>query len=31
LRLKLLVLTIHADYTLQKYSTLTMGLGLSIR
>ncbi len=31
LRLKLLVLTIHADYTLQKYSTLTVGLGLSVR
>ncbi|MCE2731883.1 MAG: DUF6588 family protein [Chryseotalea sp.] len=31
LRLKLLILTIHADYTLQKYSTLTAGVGLSIR
>lgn len=31
LRLKLLILTIHADYTLQKYSTLTVGLGLSVR
>lgn len=30
-RLKLLVLTIHADYTAQKYSSFTMGLGLSIR
>jgi hypothetical protein len=31
LRLKLLILTIHADYTLQKYSTLTVGVGLSVR
>ncbi len=31
LRVKLLILTIHADYTLQKYSTLTVGLGLSVR
>ena len=30
-RLKLLVLTIHADYTIQKYSTFTMGLGISVR
>jgi hypothetical protein len=31
LRLKLLIFTFHADYTLQKYSTLTAGFGLSIR
>ena len=31
LRIKLLILTIHADYTLQKYRTFTAGLGLSIR
>lgn len=31
LRLKLLILTIHADYTLQKYNTLTVGVGLSVR
>lgn len=30
-QLKLLVLTIHADYTLQKYNTFTAGLGISIR
>lgn len=30
-RLKLLILTIHADYTVQKYSCLTAGVGLSIR
>lgn len=31
MRLKLLIFTFHADYTLQKYSTLTAGVGLSIR
>jgi hypothetical protein len=30
-RLKLAVLTIHADYTLQKYNCLTVGLGISVR
>lgn len=30
-RLKLAILTLHADYTLQKYSALTAGVGLSIR
>jgi hypothetical protein len=30
-RVKLLILTIHADYTLQKYNTFTAGIGLSIR
>lgn len=30
-RLKLAVLTIHADYTIQKYKCLTVGLGLSVR
>ncbi|MBV6644366.1 MAG: hypothetical protein KI790_02895 [Cyclobacteriaceae bacterium] len=30
-RLKLLILTLHAEYALQKYNTLTVGLGLSIR
>lgn len=31
LRVKLAILTIHADYTLAKYSMLTAGIGLSIR
>lgn len=31
LRLKLLILTFHMDYTFQKYSTVTGGIGLSIR
>lgn len=31
MRLKLLILTIHADYAIQKYNTLTMGVGLSVR
>lgn len=31
MRLKLLILTIHADYTVQKYNTFTAGVGLSIR
>lgn len=30
-RVKLLVLTIHADYTVQEYNTLTAGIGVSIR
>lgn len=30
-RLKLAILTLHADYTLQKYNALTAGIGLSIR
>ncbi|MEP5612595.1 MAG: DUF6588 family protein [Cyclobacteriaceae bacterium] len=30
-RLKLLILTLHADYAIQKYSTLTTGIGISIR
>lgn len=30
-RLKLAVLTIHADYTIQKYKCLTVGLGISVR
>lgn len=31
LRLKLLIFTFHADYTVQKYSTFTAGFGLSVR
>ncbi|MEO1051680.1 MAG: DUF6588 family protein [Bacteroidota bacterium] len=31
LRLKLAILTIHGDYTLQEYNTLTVGIGLSVR
>jgi hypothetical protein len=31
LRLKLAVLTLHGDYTLQKYKTLTVGIGIAIR
>lgn len=31
LRLKLLIFTFHAEYALQKYNTLTAGVGLSIR
>lgn len=31
MRLKLLILTIHADYAIQKYNTFTAGIGLSIR
>ena len=31
LRLKLLILTIHAEYAIQKYNTLTAGVGISIR
>lgn len=30
-RLKLLVLTIHAEYAIQKYNTLTAGIGISVR
>ncbi|TRX57780.1 hypothetical protein FNH22_15340 [Fulvivirga sp. M361] len=30
-RLKLAILTLHADYTLQEYKTLTVGLGFSFR
>lgn len=29
--LKLAILTLHADYTLQKYNTLSVGIGLSVR
>ena len=28
---KLLFLTLHADYTIQKYNVLTAGVGVSIR
>ncbi|MEO9483754.1 MAG: DUF6588 family protein [Ekhidna sp.] len=31
LRLKLLILTIHAEYAIQKYNTFTAGVGISIR
>lgn len=31
LRIKLAIITLHADYTIQKYNMLTAGLGLSIR
>jgi hypothetical protein len=30
-RLKLAILTLHADYTLQEYKTLSVGVGLSVR
>ncbi len=30
-QLKLLVLTLHADYTIQKYNTFTAGVGISVR
>lgn len=30
-RLKLAIFTLHADYTLQKYSCITAGFGLSVR
>jgi hypothetical protein len=30
-RLKLAVLTLHADYTVQKYNALTVGIGISVR
>jgi hypothetical protein len=31
LRLKLAILTLHGDYTVQKYNTLTAGVGFSVR
>jgi hypothetical protein len=31
LRIKLAVLTLHADYTIQKYKCLTVGAGISVR
>lgn len=31
MRLKLAVFTFHADYTVQKYNTLTVGFGISVR
>ena len=31
MRLKLAILTLHADYTIQKYKCLTVGIGLSVR
>ena len=31
MRMKLLILTLHADYAIQKYNTLTVGAGISIR
>ena len=31
LRIKLAIITLHTDYTFQKYNTLTVGLGLSVR
>jgi hypothetical protein len=31
LRLKLAVFTLHGDYTLQKYSTLSLGFGIAVR
>jgi hypothetical protein len=31
LRLKLAVLTLHGDYTIQKYKTLTVGVGIAVR
>lgn len=30
-RLKLAVITLHADYTLQKYKSLSIGLGINVR
>jgi hypothetical protein len=30
-RLKLLILTVHAEYAVQKYNTLTVGVGISVR
>ncbi|WP_425390613.1 DUF6588 family protein [Ekhidna sp.] len=30
-RLKLLIMTLHADYAIQKYNTLTLGAGINIR
>ncbi|WP_339791339.1 DUF6588 family protein [uncultured Imperialibacter sp.] len=31
LRLKLAILTLHGDYTVQKYNTITAGVGFSVR
>ncbi len=31
LRIKLAVITLHADYTLQKYSAISAGVGISVR
>ncbi|ELR70386.1 hypothetical protein C900_03740 [Fulvivirga imtechensis AK7] len=31
MRIKLAILTLHADYTLQQYKTLTVGVGFSVR
>jgi len=31
MRLKLAILTIHGDYTIQEYNTVSLGVGLSIR
>ncbi|MTI22277.1 hypothetical protein E1176_14695 [Fulvivirga sp. RKSG066] len=31
MRLKLAIVTLHADYTIQKYNTLTVGFGFSVR
>jgi hypothetical protein len=31
MRLKLAIFTFHGDYTFQKYSTLTVGFGFSVR
>ena len=31
IRLKFAVFTLHADYTLQKYNTLTVGFGIAVR
>ena len=31
MRLKFAVFTLHADYTLQKYNTLTVGFGIAVR
>lgn len=31
MRLKLAIITLHTDYTFQKYNTLTVGLGLTVR
>jgi hypothetical protein len=31
MRLKLAVITLHGDYTIQKYNTLTVGFGIAVR
>lgn len=31
MRLKLAIVTLHADYTIQKYNTLTVGFGFAVR